>query len=67
MAFSPLSVQVSLIEPLPQHPQQVADTGRVDVGLVEISVDEVGQTKHGIEEITQRQVEDQDDGVQCQN
>ena len=52
---------------VPEHAQEVADSGRVDVGLVQIGVDEVRQTNQGVEEITEREVEDQDDGVQLQN
>jgi len=53
-------VEVSVGYQVSQHPQEVADTGRVDVGLVEIGVDEVRQTNKSVEEVTERQVKDQD-------
>ena len=54
-------VEVGVGDQVPKHSQQVADSWRVDVGLGKVGVDEVRQANQGVEEITEREVEDEDD------
>ena len=54
-------VEVCVGYQVPEHPQAITHSIGVDVCLVEVSMDKVGEPDDGVEQVTEGQVEDQDD------
>ena len=46
-------VEVSVGHQVSEHPQEVAHLRRVDVGLVEVGVDQMREPDDGVEQVTQ--------------
>ena len=60
-------VKVSVGNKVSEHPQKIAHLYWVDVGLVNVSMDEVREAQQRIEQVTHRQVQDQSDGVELKH
>ena len=60
-------VEVSVGHQVSEHPQEVAHLRRVDVGLVEVGVDQMREPDDGIEQVTQREMENQSDRIKLKN
>ena len=60
-------VEVSVGNEVPEHPQEVTDTIRVDVSPIKLGVDEVREANNGVEEVTEGEMEHEDDGVQLED
>ena len=56
-------VEVSVGHQVPEHPQEVAHLRRVDVGLVEVGVDQMREPDDGVEQVTKREMQDQGDRI----
>ena len=59
--------EVSVGNKVPEHSQKIAHLYWVDVGFVNVSMNEVRKTQQGIEQVTQGQVQDQGDGVELKH
>ena len=56
-------VEVSVGHQVPEHPQEVAHLRRVDVGLVEVGVDQMREPDDGVEQVTKREMQNQGDRI----
>ena len=57
-------IEVSVGNKVSEHAEKIANLYWVDIGLVNMSMDEVRKAQKSIEKVTQRQVENESDGVE---